>query len=247
LGYRKVCCRWVLRLLSNKHKRARMDVQLLQRQATDGNDVLLNTVSGDESWLHQFGPGTKRHSMEFQHAASPKKRKPEPRMEKLWDVILDAEGYILVGFLPRMKLSTQFATFRRSRNCRVLLVTSAQWKDTRWYTAPHCTPDTGNNWKVELETAPPSSLQSGLGPLELHLFGPVKDRMKGQHYENDGQTVRTWLRNTETNFYPCGIFKFICSANRNAWIVLGISWNGGRTSSVTQDGICFCTCTFALI
>jgi hypothetical protein len=35
--------------------------------------------------------------------------------------------------------------------------------------------------------------------------------------------------------------------DRYSWIVLGISWNSGETSSVTQHGICFCTSTFALI
>jgi hypothetical protein len=33
--------------------------QLFQRHAAEGDDFLLNTVTGDESWFHHFDPETK--------------------------------------------------------------------------------------------------------------------------------------------------------------------------------------------
>jgi hypothetical protein len=36
-----------------------MSSQLLQQDAADGDDVLLNIVTGDESWFHHFDPKTK--------------------------------------------------------------------------------------------------------------------------------------------------------------------------------------------
>jgi hypothetical protein len=50
LKYRKVCRHWVPQLLMDKHERACVHVssQLLQH-AAEGNDFLLNIVTGDES------------------------------------------------------------------------------------------------------------------------------------------------------------------------------------------------------
>jgi transposase len=48
LRYRKVCSRWVPRLLTDEHKTVRRDVssQLLLRNAVEGDDVLFNIVRG---------------------------------------------------------------------------------------------------------------------------------------------------------------------------------------------------------
>lgn len=73
----------------------------------------------------------------------------------------------LISCLER-KLPLQFATVRRSRNCDVHLVTSARWKDTSsrtQYTLSHSTPDVEENWKVWLDSVPPSYPQSRLVPF----------------------------------------------------------------------------------
>jgi hypothetical protein len=42
-------------------------------------------------------------------------------------------------------------------------------------------------------------------------------------------------------------YSSLSSSGRNALIFLGISWNNKIISPVTQDGICFCMCTFDVI
>src|SRR5215469_651019 len=77
LGYKKVCARWVLRLLTKDHRGQRKAItsELLQRYRHKGDDFLLRIVTGDESWFHHFEPETKRQSMEWHHLHSPSKKK----------------------------------------------------------------------------------------------------------------------------------------------------------------------------
>jgi histone-lysine N-methyltransferase SETMAR len=61
LGYTKVCSRWVPRMLTpeNKQKRVESCEELLKRYHEEGDQFLLNIVTGDESWIHHFDPEEK--------------------------------------------------------------------------------------------------------------------------------------------------------------------------------------------
>ena len=87
LGYRKVCARLFLRLLTKHRKVQRKAItsELLQRYRHEGDDFLLRIVTGDESWFHHFEPETKRQSMEWHHLHSPsiKKAKTVPSAAKV--------------------------------------------------------------------------------------------------------------------------------------------------------------------
>jgi hypothetical protein len=108
LGYQKVCSRWVPRFLTEEHKTVRRDVssQLLRRYAVEGDNFLLNIVTGDESWFHHFDPETKRHNMEWHHLTSPKKKKTKtvPSAGKVMGTVFwESEECILVDFLEKGK------------------------------------------------------------------------------------------------------------------------------------------------
>jgi len=96
LGYRKVCARWVLRLLTEDHKgqRKAMTSELLQRYQHEGDEFLLRIVIGDESWFHHFEPETKRQSMEWSHLLSPSKKKAKtvPSAAKVMGSLLGCRG-----------------------------------------------------------------------------------------------------------------------------------------------------------
>jgi hypothetical protein len=62
------------------------------------------------------------------------------------------------------------------------------------------------------ETALPSTLQSGFGPPQTtyHLFGLLKDHLRGHHYETNEtvqEPLRSWLRGASVDFYRRCIFK----------------------------------------
>ena len=49
--------------------------ELLKRNHEEGDQFLLNIVTGDESWIHHFDPEEKRMSMEYRHTSSPRPKK----------------------------------------------------------------------------------------------------------------------------------------------------------------------------
>jgi hypothetical protein len=65
---------------------------------------------------------------------------------------------------------------------------------------------TQNGW--DLLSHPPYS--SDFASSDCHLFGPLKDHLRGHHYETDEavqEAVQSWLRGAGTDFYRRGIFK----------------------------------------
>ena len=68
-------------------------------------------------------------------------------------------------------------------------------------------------WK--LLTHPPYS--PDLAPSDFHLFGPLKESMKGIHFQTDEEVkaaVSNWLRTQSTEFYAKGIDNLISSWNK---------------------------------
>ena len=64
-------------------------------------------------------------------------------------------------------------------------------------------------------THPPYSLD--LAPSDFHLFGPLKESMKGIHFQTDEEVkaaVSNWLRTQSTEFYAKGIDNLISRWNK---------------------------------
>jgi hypothetical protein len=67
---------------------------------------------------------------------------------------------------------------------------------------------TQNGW--ELLSHPPYI--PDLAPTDYHLFGSLKDYLRGLHYETEEavqEAVRSWLRGAGTDFYRRGVFKIL--------------------------------------
>ena len=62
LGFRKVCARWVPRMLSDEMKaeRVRISRELLEGFENEGEDFLKKIITGDETWVHHYDPENKR-------------------------------------------------------------------------------------------------------------------------------------------------------------------------------------------
>ncbi|GFT94441.1 histone-lysine N-methyltransferase SETMAR [Trichonephila clavipes] len=67
LKFRKLCARWVPRLLTEEHKLKRMACALdfLDRYYKEGDQFLERIVTGDETWVSHITPESKRQSMEW--------------------------------------------------------------------------------------------------------------------------------------------------------------------------------------
>ncbi|UYV65597.1 hypothetical protein LAZ67_3004805 [Cordylochernes scorpioides] len=84
LDFRKVCARWVARLLLENHKQQRMEAArvFLEMHQRDGDQLFSRIVTGDESWVHHSTPETKRRSMVW--------KKPEESVPKKAKVTISA-------------------------------------------------------------------------------------------------------------------------------------------------------------
>ncbi|UYV67552.1 hypothetical protein LAZ67_5001177 [Cordylochernes scorpioides] len=65
LNFRKVCTKWVPRLLSENHKQQWMEAAraFLEMHQRVGDQLFSRIVTGDKSWVHHSTPETKRQSM----------------------------------------------------------------------------------------------------------------------------------------------------------------------------------------
>ncbi|CAK9818248.1 Protein GVQW3 [Anthophora plagiata] len=79
LGFRKVCARWVPRLLTAEQKLRRFQVcqELSARFSEEGDTFLNRIVTCDEAWVHHYTPESKQASMEWRRKeeAAPVKAK----------------------------------------------------------------------------------------------------------------------------------------------------------------------------
>ena len=101
LGYQKICAHWVPHLLTEDHKIQQKAItsEMLRRYRDEGDDFLLNIVTGDKTWFHHFDPETKQRSMEWHHLDATTKKKPKtmPSAKKIMGTVFwDAEGCILI-------------------------------------------------------------------------------------------------------------------------------------------------------
>ena len=59
-------------------------------------------------------------------------------------------------------------------------------------------------------THPPYS--PDLAPSDYHLFGPLKEGVRGQHFTSDQEVkhaVRNWLKMQPADFYKAGIVSLV--------------------------------------
>ena len=78
LQIQKVCAKLVPKVLSDKQKENRVSIsrELLDRVRGDP-DFLEQVITGDETWVFEYDPETKRHSSEWHTTKSPRPKKAQ--------------------------------------------------------------------------------------------------------------------------------------------------------------------------
>ena len=73
LGMRRVCVRWVPRLLVPEQKKVRVQIctELQQRLSNEGDSFPNKVTTCDETWFHFFEPESKQQSSMWKHTWSP--------------------------------------------------------------------------------------------------------------------------------------------------------------------------------
>jgi len=77
LGYRKLCARWVPKILTDCHKTKRMGsaLKFLTRYAQEGDEFPDSIVTEDETWVFHHTPESKKQSLQWHHTNSPRTKK----------------------------------------------------------------------------------------------------------------------------------------------------------------------------
>lgn len=222
LQYRKVCARWVPRMLTEDHKRQRVDSsrEFLRRYADEKDNFLDSIVTGDETWAFHFTPETKQQSREWRHPSSPKPRKfkqTQSAGKVMTTVFWDRKGVLLVDFMP------PGTTINADRYCETLRKLRRAIQNRRRgmlskgvnilhdNARPHVARQTVavlQEFQWNIITHPPYS--PDLAPSDYHLFPKLKEHLAGRRFSSDDEVkdeVQRFLNNMAASWYDMGIQK----------------------------------------
>ena len=115
LGMRKICAKMVPSLLNERQKERRVQVcQNIFEQLETTPNLLKRVVTGNESWIFEYDSLTKRLSLEWKSALSPRPKKAR--------VFKSKTKVMLITFLMSMELSPQ----NSCRKAKLLIYTSTK-------------------------------------------------------------------------------------------------------------------------
>ena len=105
LGLRRVCARWVPRLLVPEQKTIRVQIctELQQILSDEGDSFLNKVITCDETWFHFFEPESKQQSSILKHtwSPSPVKTRLSKSVGKVMSIIFcDTKGIVLNNMVP---------------------------------------------------------------------------------------------------------------------------------------------------
>jgi histone-lysine N-methyltransferase SETMAR len=112
LGMKKLCARWVPRLLTADQKRTRVKIseQCLECFNKNKTDFVRQFITMDETWIHHYTPESKQQSKQWTEAgcSAPKKTRSVPSARKVMaSVFWDAEGILFIDYLEKGKTITR--------------------------------------------------------------------------------------------------------------------------------------------
>lgn len=224
LKYRKLCARWVPKMLTEEHKNNRVSAarEFLERYETEGETFLNSVVTGDETWVYHHTPESKRQSMQWRHTHSPsaKKCKTQQSAQKIMaSVFWDRKGLLLIEFLERgetINAARYCETMKKLRRAiknkrRGMLTTgiSLLHDNARPHTA-RATQELLTSFGWDVLNHPSHS--PDLAPSDYHLFTKLKEYLGGKHFSDDDEVkieAENWLKGVARDFYDTGIKKLV--------------------------------------
>lgn len=219
LEMRKVCAKMVPKLLSDDQKKHRVDVcRDLLKTIEDDPDFLGRVITGDETWVFQYDPETKRQSLQWKSPSSPRPRKArmsKSRIKVMLIVFFDRNGVVHHEFVPEGQTVNQhfyqqvlIRLHDRVRRCRRPL-----WSEASWFlhhdNAPAHTALSVRQLlsKKQITTLDHPPYSPDLAPCDFWLFPRLKSVLKGTHFasmEEIKATVTRELRSiNESDFAQC--------------------------------------------
>lgn len=224
LNFRKLCSRWVPKLLTEDHKKKRFECALnfLTQYNEEGDEMLSRIVTGDETWVSHITPESKQQSMEWRHTSSPVKVKAKQTLSRrkiMATVFWDRHGVLLVEFMPQGQTINAEAYCETLRKLRRAIQNKRRGMLTKGVlllhdnARPHAAVRTQNlidSFGWDVIDHPPYS--PDLAPSDFHLFCHLKKNLGGKHFGNSDEVkvaVSKWLSEQAADFYEEGMQNLV--------------------------------------
>ena len=228
LGYRKVCARWVSKMLTEEHKKQRVACALifLMRYHKEGDNMFSHIVTGDEIWVSHIKPKSKQQSLNWKHTGLPKRKKYKQTISTrkiMCTIFWDRQGVLLVEFLPQgttinsavyCEMLKKLRHAIQNKRRRMLIATILLLHDNARLHFAAQTQDFITSLRWEEMDHPPYS--PDLAPSDFHLFLHLKQFLSGKQFDddNDLKDVQKWLTLQVAAFYEEGIQKLVPRYNK---------------------------------
>ena len=112
LAMKKLCAKFVPKNLTIEQKDNRKDMCLhLRERIQNYRNFLKNVITGEETWIFEYDPETKRQIKEWQTSASPlpkKARRSKSKIKSMLICFFDSEGIVHTEFVPQGHIVNQF-------------------------------------------------------------------------------------------------------------------------------------------
>jgi len=207
LGMQKICAKLVLKILTNEQKENRRNVclDLLELIENDKN-FFKHAITGDEMWIFEYDPDTKRQSSELHMSNSPRPKKAKMSNSKIKTMLIcffDSPGVVQKEFVPQGQTVNKLYYGEvlerlRKRMHRVRPEIAYTWMLHR-DNAPCHTAITVNEFlsKKGISVVPQPPYSPDLISCDFFLFLKLKFHLKGRHFgtvDNIEKVVTDQLR-----------------------------------------------------
>lgn len=207
LNMRKICAKMVPKNLTIEQKDTRKNVcvDLLEKIANDP-EFFNCVITGDESWIFEYDPETKRQSEEWHTPSSPRPKKCRMSKSKIKSMLIcffDSKGIVHKEFVPpgqtvNQVLYKSVLERLRKRVIRVRPHIADKWMlhhdNAPCHTAISIM-EFLTSKRITVVLHPPYS--PDLSPCDFFLFPKLKHVLKGRHFgtlENIQKTVTEQLK-----------------------------------------------------
>lgn len=202
LDMKKLCARWVPRLLTPEQKRNRMrtSADCLEVFKKNPTDFLRRFVTMDETWIHHYTPETKQQSKQWTARGEPasKKAKCVPSAGKVMaSVFWNAKGILLIDYLEKGKTITgeYYASLLEKLKAAIAEKRPGMAKKKVLFhhdNAPSHSSRVSQQKLTELrfQMLPHPPYSPDLAPSDYHLFPKLKTFLAGQKFGSNEEVIQ---------------------------------------------------------
>ena len=201
LGMRKICAKMVLRLLNEGQKERRVQVcqGILEQLETEPNS-LKRVVTGDKSWIFEYDLLTKRQSLEWKSALSPRPKKARVFKSKTMMMLIafsDVHGIVHAEFLQQGQNINQHVYKNILRRLMRSVRKRRELWETRSWLLHHDNAPAHNALgirdflsKTNIAVLEQPSYCRDLAPCDFFLFPILKEVIKRTRFQ-DSEAIKT--------------------------------------------------------